>query len=127
MSEIFEKLKSKLSEKNIKFDVTSVGIFLLEEGNYEILIIDDVKEFIIFLDETHLHSESVDEIIKLIDDALVGNLKIVYKLRGKTRVSNQIQIIENGICKILVQSGRLISPFWKKKTFEDVYFRNPTR
>ena len=111
--------------KNIKFDVTSEGIKILEEGNYEISIYVEENEFIIVLDKAHCHSETIDETIKILDYALAGKLKIIYKLRGDKVVADKIQIMENGTSKFLSWSSSLFSPFWKRKAVEEKFFRNP--
>ena len=123
---MIKKLKTKLDENQVSYLDTDQGIKLKGNADFDIEIYDMGFELIIGLGEAHYHCDNVGEVIEILNYALAGTLRVVVKLRGNTVVGTHTQIIdsEGNIC-VMDLSHSFFSPFWKKKSFMETYFRNP--
>ncbi len=123
---MINELIMKLNEKNIPYVNNGKGIKIKGNSDFDIDIYDEGHELTLAMGETHCHRDTIEEALKIIDYSLSGKLKIVNKLRGTTVVGSQIQIVDSdGNNKVLEYSGSLLSIlyFWKKKSFEERYFK----
>ena len=85
------------------------------------------NEFTVFTDEWHEHFADMDQLMDFWDGLFAGRVRIVLKLRGKTVVGHQRQVLKDGKPEVMSWTGSLLPLFWRRKTFKTLGYTAANR
>jgi hypothetical protein len=80
------------------------------------------NEFTVFTDEWHEHFADMNQLMDFFDGLFSGTTRIVLKLRGRTVVGHQRQVLRDGKICVMSRTGSLIPLFWLRKTFKTLNY-----
>ena len=110
---------------SVKATPSAKGTTLEFKGTADVFTLStENDEYTIFTRDWHAHFPDIEQLSSFLTALFTGTAKIIIKYRGKCAVAHQIQILKDGQWIVMSQTGSLISPFWKPKSYKTIGFEN---